>query len=70
MDLDDVYVQIGEFGLQQKIYFISLSLFNLYAPFHLVQTVFTGTSTFILLMTFYIILLEWFKLRIFALFVL
>ncbi|XP_021943045.1 solute carrier family 22 member 15 isoform X2 [Folsomia candida] len=42
MDLDDVYVQIGEFGVQQKIYFLSLGLFNLYAPLHLVQTVFTG----------------------------
>lgn len=46
MDLDDVYVQIGEFGLQQKIYFFSLCLFNLYAPFHLVQSVFTGMAEY------------------------
>lgn len=44
MDLDDVYVQIGEFGLQQKLYFLSLCLFNLYAPFNLIQPVFTGKS--------------------------
>jgi len=42
MDLDDVYIQIGEFGLQQKLYFASLALLNAFAPLQLLQVVFTG----------------------------
>jgi hypothetical protein len=42
MDLDEIYVEIGEFGSLQRLYFFSLALFNLYPPFNMIQVIFTG----------------------------
>ena len=42
MDLDEIYIEIGEFGSLQMLYFFSLALFNFYPPFNMIQVVFTG----------------------------
>ncbi|CAG7731349.1 unnamed protein product [Allacma fusca] len=43
MDIDEFYVKTkNQFNRQQKFWFFALTCFNFYAPFHLIQVVFTG----------------------------